>query len=42
MFSEADLVEVAGVEPASKKCGVEDHPQAWSILRDLCRGTGQP
>ncbi len=42
MFSEAVLVEVAGVEPASKKRDVKVHPQAWSIFRDLCRGNGQP
>ena len=32
------LVEVAGVEPASKKCGMEVHSQAWSAVGDLCRG----
>ena len=36
------LVEVAGVEPASKKHEVEVHPQAWSVFRSLCRGNGQP
>jgi len=36
------MVEVAGVEPASKKREVEVHPQAWSVLRSLCREIGQP
>jgi len=35
-------VEVAGVEPASKKRDVKVHPQAWSVSRDLCRENGQP
>ena len=35
------MVEVAGVEPASKKRGVEVHPQAWSVWRGLCGEDGQ-